>query len=68
MRGEERVQDGMFSSVSLEQRVPQDHSLRAVRKLTDAVLASLSDDFDALYSEVAQQFFAEVNLRSRKSL
>ena len=34
MRGDERVQDGMFSYVSLEQRVPQDHPLRAIRKLT----------------------------------
>ena len=66
MRGDERVQDGMFSYVSLEQRVPQDHLLRAVGKLTDAVLASLSDDFDALNREVAQQFFAEVDLRSKK--
>jgi transposase len=40
----------MFSYVSLEQRVPVDHPLRAVRKLTDAVLASLSAEFDALYA------------------
>jgi hypothetical protein len=33
MRGDERIQDGMFSYVSLEQRVPQDHPLRAARKL-----------------------------------
>ena len=32
MRGDERFQDGMFSYVSLEQRVPQDHPLRAVRQ------------------------------------
>ena len=38
----------MFRYVSLEQRVPQDHPLRAVRKLTDAVLASLRDAFDSL--------------------
>jgi transposase len=50
MRGDERIQDGMFSYVSLEQRVPQDHPLRAVRKLTDAVLGRLSPDFDALYA------------------
>src|ERR1035441_9031263 len=50
MRGDERIQDGMFSYVSLEQRVPQDHPLRAVRKLTDAVLGSLSPEFDALYA------------------
>jgi len=51
MRGDERVQDGMFSYVSLEQRVHQDHPLRAVRKLTDAVLRSLSPEFDALYAD-----------------
>jgi transposase len=41
----------MFSYVSLEQRVPQDHPLREVRKLTDDVLRSLSAEFDALYSD-----------------
>jgi transposase len=50
MRGDERTQDGMFSYVSLEQRVPADHPLRAVRKLTDAVLETLSPEFDALYA------------------
>jgi transposase len=40
----------MFSYVSLEQRVPADHPLRAVRKLTDAVLGTLSPEFDALYA------------------
>ena len=50
MRGDERTQDGMFSYVSLEQRVPGDHPLRAVRKLTDGVLGSLSAEFDALYA------------------
>ena len=51
MRGDERDQDGMFSYISLEQRVPQDHPLRAVRKLSDAVLRTLSPEFDALYSD-----------------
>ena len=40
----------MFSYVSLEQRVPGDHPLRAARKLTDAVLGTLSPEFDALYA------------------
>src|SRR5271166_2580989 len=51
MRGDERDQDGMFSYISLEQRVPQDHPLRAVRKLTDAVLRTLSPELDALYAD-----------------
>ena len=50
MRGDERVQGEMFSCLTLEQRVPGDHPLREIRKLTDAVLVSLSSDFDVLYS------------------
>lgn len=41
----------MFSYVSLEQRVPEEHPLRAVRKLTDGVLRSLDAEFDALYQD-----------------
>ena len=51
MREDERTKDGMFRDVSLEQRVPVDHPLRPVRKLTDAVLGSLSPEFDALYAD-----------------
>ena len=40
----------MFSCVTLEQRVPQDHPLREIRRLTDAVLVSLNDEFDMLYA------------------
>jgi transposase len=40
----------MFSYVRLEQRVPEDHPLRAVRKLTEQVLRSLSPGFDNLYA------------------
>jgi predicted transposase YbfD/YdcC len=41
----------MFSYVSLEQGVPQDHPLRAVRKLTDTVLRTLSPELGALYAD-----------------
>jgi transposase len=51
MRGDERVRDGLYSYVSLEQRVPEDHPLREIRKLTDEVLGSLSVEIDALYSD-----------------
>src|ERR1700676_5625731 len=50
MRGDERVQDVMFSYVTLEQRVPQDHPLREIRRLTDVVLRSLSAEFEQMYS------------------
>jgi len=58
MRGDERYQDGMFSYVSLEERVPQDHPLRAVRKLTDKVLQSLSAEFDKLYAATGRPSIA----------
>ena len=51
MGGDERIQDEMFSHVSLEQRVPQDHCLRAVRKLTDAVLGRLSPEVESLCAD-----------------
>jgi transposase len=48
----------MFSFVSLEERVPQDHPLRAVRKLTDQVLRSLSVEFDKLYAATGRRSIA----------
>jgi hypothetical protein len=51
MREDERVQGGMFSYVSLEQRAPSDHPLREVRKVTDVVLHTLRPELDAPYAE-----------------
>jgi transposase len=50
MRGSDKRSGELFSYVDLEQRVRQDHPLRAIRSLTDAALAALSGDFAALYS------------------
>lgn len=41
----------MFSYVSLEQQVPTDHPLRAVRRWADTVLRSMSPELDALYAD-----------------
>ena len=46
MRGDEQQQDGVFSYISLEQRVPQDHPLRAIRPMVDEALSQLSTRFD----------------------
>jgi transposase len=55
----------MFSCVSLEQRVPQDHPLRAVPKLTDTVLRTPSPELDALYADGGRPSIApEYVLRS----
>jgi transposase len=39
----------MFSYVSAEKRVPQNHPLRAVRQMCDEALGALSERFDELY-------------------
>src|SRR5688572_6174726 len=49
MRGADEQPGSMFSYVSLEDRVRQDHPLRAIRHITDRALAQLSPRFDALY-------------------
>ncbi|MBZ5682588.1 MAG: IS5/IS1182 family transposase, partial [Acidobacteriia bacterium] len=38
MRGDDQQQDGVFSYVSVEQRVPNSHPLRVIRKLVDEAL------------------------------
>lgn len=55
MRGnDDQLQSGMFSYVSLEERIPEAHPLRGVRKLADAVLAEMSEDFDGMYASVGR--------------
>jgi len=49
MRGSDDQQGSMFSFVSLEDRVPHDHPLRAIRRITDRALDRLSPKFDTLY-------------------
>src|ERR1700745_2907552 len=50
MRGADPLWAGLFSYVRLEQRVPADHPLRAIRDLVDAALKDLSRDFARLYA------------------
>jgi transposase len=49
MRGADEQPGSMFSYVSLEERVPSDHPLRAVRGITDRALARMTTQFDTLY-------------------
>jgi transposase len=45
----------MFSYVTLEQRIPADHPLRAVRALTDRALQRIEGKLDQLYSWTGRQ-------------
>jgi transposase len=48
----------MFSYLTLEQRVPQDHPLREIRTLTDGVLQWLDPEFDKLYAATGRASIA----------
>ena len=50
MRGKQTLQGGMFSYVSLESRIPEDHPLRAMRRLVDTALKRLSPRFEGIYA------------------
>ncbi len=50
MRGEFRDQAALFSYVSSDRRVPQDHPLRPVRIIVGEVLAAMSPRLTRLYS------------------
>jgi transposase len=54
MRGDDQQTGWMFSYVSPEERVPADHPLRAIRRMTDAMFDRLSPRFDRLYSTIGR--------------
>jgi transposase len=49
MRGADEQPGSMFSYVSLEARVPADHPLRAIRRITDRALERISPQLDTVY-------------------
>ena len=51
MRGWDNRRDGLFSYVRPESRIPSNHPLRLIRGVADEALATLTDQFAALYSE-----------------
>lgn len=54
MRGTAESQEIMFSYVSQESRIPQNHPLRALRQMIDPLLAQLSKQFTQMYSRVGR--------------
>jgi transposase len=54
MRGKDEQQLDVFSYVSPEQRVPQDHPLRLLRAMTDEALLQLQPRFNRLYAKTGR--------------
>ena len=62
MRGSDGRQDEMWSYVSAEERIPQDHPMRGMRLLVDRVLKDLSPRFSKLYSDTGRPSIAPERL------
>jgi transposase len=62
MRGEDEKQGAMFSYVTLERRVPEDHPLRAIRGMVDRALERMDADLDKLYAGMGRRSIAPERL------
>src|SRR5258707_15751568 len=62
MRGDDYQQEGIFSYISPEKRVPADHPLRPIRKMVDEILKEMSPQFAKLYSAVGRPSIAPERL------
>jgi len=54
MRGDDQQQFGVFSYVSVEERVPQEHPLRVIRRMVDEIFRDMGTEFDGLYAKTGR--------------
>lgn len=54
MRGADVHQEGLFSYVSPESRIPKQYPLRAIREMVYAAPSELSDEFEASDAQVGR--------------
>jgi len=52
----------MFSYISAEKRVPEDHPLRAIRAMVDLALRNMGPQFDAMYAKLGRPSIAPEKL------
>lgn len=62
MRGSDEVQEGLFSFSKLEDFVPADHPLRAVRVLVNQALSGLNELFGRIYCDSGRASIAPEKL------
>src|SRR2546430_535508 len=62
MRGKDEQQLDVFSYISPEQRVPQEHPLRPLRVMTDKALRELQPRFNKLYAKTGRPSIAPEKL------
>ena len=52
----------MFSYVSLEERVPENHPLRPIRQSVDEIFRAMNKEFDGLYAKTGRPSIAPERL------
>lgn len=62
MRGNDDSQHRMFSYVSMDERIPSEHPLRAIRAMTDRALKRLDGRLERLYSGMGRPSIAPEKL------
>ena len=62
MRGVDQQQEPLFSSVSLEPRVPPEHPLRTIRQMVDTALMGVEGCLEALYAQTGRPSIAPERL------
>ena len=62
MRGDDEQQLEVFSYVSPEQRIPQEHPLRPLRAMADEALSELQPRFRRLYAKTGRPSIAPEKL------
>ena len=51
MRGADVIQEGMFSYLTVEDYVPNEHPLRPIREIVNAALRGMDETFAAMYAD-----------------
>lgn len=62
MRGSDESTGAFFSYVDLEDRIPEKHPLRLIRRIVNDTLCVLDSDFVALYSDEGRPSIAPERL------
>lgn len=62
MRGADTRNGSLFAYVDLEERVPKDHPLRVIRRISGDVLAGMSKQFDTAYAPIGRPSIAPEKL------
>jgi len=62
MRGSDGMQEGLFTLAKLDDFVPADHPLRAIRVLVNEALVGLNELFNSIYADSGRASIAPEKL------